>query len=85
MIKVILKIFDRIFASPRGTISSKRLLAFLIATHAAGFQNYYAILKTDIPPNLTSLVREEWMLVGVLVGSTLFEKKFKNNKEDDGV
>ena len=66
--------------SPNGTISSKRTIGFLMIT-LAGFLISYSILKnTDLTNNISSLIRD--LIYGgvTLVGSTIFEKKFKNDK-----
>jgi hypothetical protein len=72
------------FISRKGTISSKRLIGFLMIT-MAGFLILLAGLKnTDYNVNLTSLIRD--LIYGgvALVGSTIFEKKFKIDENDTG-
>lgn len=66
------------FISPRGTISSKRLTGFLMVTLAGALITYSALTNIEFNNNLTGLVRD--MIYGgvALVGSTIFEKKFKD-------
>lgn len=68
------------FISPRGTISSKRLTGFLMITLAGALITYSALRNVEFNTNLTGLVRD--MIYGgvALVGSTIFEKKFKDSQ-----
>lgn len=71
-----------VFLSPRGTLSSKRLTGFLMIT-LAGFLIAFGIMQSrDFTANLTGLVRD--LIYGgvALLGSTVFEKKFKLTKND---
>lgn len=77
------EIFKTMFLSPQGTLSSKRATGFLMIS-LAGFLIAYSILeKTELTPNNTGLVRD--LIYGgvALVGSTIFEKKFKNSEKND--
>jgi hypothetical protein len=70
--------FKTLFISPRGTLSSKRITGFLMIT-LSGFLIAFAIIKnTDLPNNVSGLIRD--LIYGgvALVGSTIFEKRFKN-------
>lgn len=71
-----------VFLSPRGTLSSKRLTGFLMIT-LAGFLIWFGIMKNqEFTANLTGLVRD--LIYGgvALLGSTVFEKKFKSGKNE---
>ena len=75
------EIFKTMFLSPQGTLSSKRATGFLMIS-LAGFLIAYSIFqKTELTPNNTGLVRD--LIYGgvALVGSTIFEKKFKNSEK----
>jgi hypothetical protein len=75
-----INLIKTMFVSPRGTLSSKRTIGFLMIT-LAGFLISYSILKnTDLTTNISGLIRD--LIYGgvTLVGSTIFEKKFKNDK-----
>ena len=71
-----------VFISPRGTISSKRLTGFLMITLAGVLITYATLNTIDLNVNLTGLIRD--MIYGgvALVGSTIFEKKFKERKNE---
>jgi len=74
------KLIKTMLISPNGTLSSKRTIGFLMIT-LAGFLISYSILKnTDLTTNISGLIRD--LIYGgvTLVGSTIFEKKFKNDK-----
>lgn len=73
-----IEILKTTFISPRGTISSKRLTGFLMITLAGALITYSALTNIEFNNNLTGLVRD--MIYGgvALVGSTIFEKKFKD-------
>ena len=65
--------------SPNGTLSSKRVIGFLMIS-LSGFLITYSIIKnTDLTVNVAGLVRD--LIYGgvALVGSTIFEKRFKND------
>lgn len=71
-----------VFLSPRGTLSSKRLTGFLMIT-LASFLIWFGIMKNqEFTANLTGLVRD--LIYGgvALLGSTVFEKKFKLTKNE---
>lgn len=71
------KSIKTMFISPNGTLSSKRTIGALMIFFA-GFVLIYALLnKVILDNNITSLIRD--MVYGgvALVGSTIFEKKFK--------
>lgn len=71
------KTIKTMFISPNGTLSSKRTIGALMIFFA-GFVLIYALLnKVILDNNITSLIRD--MVYGgvALVGSTIFEKKFK--------
>jgi len=75
-----INLIKTMFITPGGTLSSKRTIGFLMIT-LAGFLISYSILKnTDLTTNISSLIRD--LIYGgvTLVGSTIFEKKFKNDK-----
>lgn len=71
-----------VFISPRGTISSKRLTGFLMITLAGALITYATLNGIDLNVNITGLIRD--MIYGgvALVGSTIFEKKFKERKNE---
>jgi hypothetical protein len=78
-----IELLKSVFLSPRGTISSKRLTGFLMIT-LAGFLITHSILDgVELTPNNTGLVRD--LIYGgvALVGSTIFEKKFKNTNNEN--
>ena len=70
------------FISPRGTISSKRLTGFLMISLAGALITYATLNTIDLNVNLTCLIRD--LIYGgvALVGSTIFEKKFKERKNE---
>lgn len=71
------KTIKTMFISPNGTLSSKRTIG-AIMIFFAGFVLIYALLnKVILDNNIASLIRD--MVYGgvALVGSTIFEKKFK--------
>jgi hypothetical protein len=75
-----INLIKTMFVTPGGTLSSKRTIGFLMIT-LAGFLISYSILKnTDLTTNISGLIRD--LIYGgvTLVGSTIFEKKFKNDK-----
>jgi hypothetical protein len=77
------EIFKSMFLSPKGTLSSKRTTGFLMIT-LAGFLITHSILDgVELTPNNTGLVRD--LIYGgvALVGSTIFEKKFKNTEKNE--
>lgn len=71
-----------VFISPRGTISSKRLTGFLMITLAGALITYATLNTIDLNVNLTGLIRD--LIYGgvALVGSTIFEKNFKKQKNE---
>lgn len=82
MFQNFIKLVKSIFLSPKGTVSSKRLAGFLMLTEA-GFLTAYAVFMKlhfgkTIDENIVSLVNSlHYGGVGLL-GSTIFEKKFKS-------
>lgn len=76
------ELFKSTFISPRGTISSKRLTGFLMITLAGVLITYATLNGIDLNVNITGLIRD--MIYGgvALVGSTIFEKKFKERKNE---
>ena len=83
-IKKFFKTIFSLFVSPQGTLSSKRLTGFLMIS-LAGYLIYNACLKEkEIQANNTTLIRD-LIYGGVgLVGSTIFEKRFKNKDNGNG-
>ena len=83
-IKKFFKTIFSLFVSPQGTLSSKRLTGFLMIS-LAGYLIYTACLKEkEIQANNTTLIRD-LIYGGVgLVGSTIFEKRFKNKENGNG-
>lgn len=71
-----------VFISPRGTISSKRLTGFLMISLAGALITYATLNTIDLNVNLTGLIRD--LIYGgvALVGSTIFEKNFKKQKNE---
>lgn len=77
-----IELLKSVFLGPRGTLSSKRLTGFLMIT-LAGFLIAFGIMQSrDFTANLTGLVRD--LIYGgvALLGSTVFEKKFKLTKNE---
>jgi hypothetical protein len=73
------KLIKTMLISPNGTLSSKRVIGFLMIS-LSGFLITYSIIKnTDLTVNVAGLVRD--LIYGgvALVGSTIFEKRFKND------
>ena len=77
-----MKKLKTIFISPRGTLSSKRTIGFLMITLASFLVTYCVIKEIDLQPN-NSIIVSHLIYGGVaLVGSTIFENKFKNDNDD---
>ena len=78
-----IEIFKSMFLSPSGTLSSKRATGFMMITLAGFLVSYCILHKTELTPNNTGLVRD--LIYGgvALVGSTIFEKKFKNTEKNE--
>ena len=74
------------FPSPKGTISSKRLVGFLMITEAGFLTAYALIMKvhfdSSIDDNIVSLVNSLHYGGSALIGSTILEKKFKQPEND---
>lgn len=89
MSKLLLKLynlFKTTFLSPKGTVSSKRLIGFLMITEA-GFLIFYAVIMKlhfdkTLDDQLVSLLSSLLYTGGGLVGATIFEKKFKTIKNE---
>lgn len=83
IISTFFKIISTLFVSPHGTLSSKRATGFLMVS-LAGYLIAIACLKNqEIQLNNTTLIRD-LIYGGVgLVGSTIFEKKFKNTEKNE--
>lgn len=80
--KSVFLLMKSVFLSPRGTLSSKRLTGFLMIT-LASFLIWFGIMKNqEFTANLTGLVRD--LIYGgvALLGSTVFEKKFKSGENE---
>jgi len=83
-IEFIYNIFKSTFLSPKGTVSSKRLVGFLMVTEA-GFLIAYAVFMKlhfgrTLDDYLVSLLNTLLLTGSGLIGSTIFEKKFKKIK-----
>lgn len=77
-----MKKLKTIFISPRGTLSSKRTIGFLMITLASFLVTYCVIRGVDLQSN-NSIIVSHLIYGGVaLVGSTIFENKFKNDNDD---
>jgi hypothetical protein len=81
LVKLLTKIFKTAFISPKGTISSKRLTGFLMIT-LGGFLTAYSILMNIhfskiIAKESVELIMSLYGFGSGLIGSTIFEKKFK--------
>lgn len=85
-IQFIYNILKSTFLSPRGTISSKRLAGFLMITEG-GFLIAYAVFMKlhfgkTLDDYLVNLINTLLLTGSGLLGATIFEKQFKNNKND---
>jgi hypothetical protein len=71
------------FLSPKGTLSSKRAIGFLMISLSGYIILISSLANTDITANNSSLIRD--LIYGgvALVGSTIFEKKFKNTDKNE--
>lgn len=71
------KSIKTMFISPNGTLSSKRTIGSLMIFFASFLLVYVLLNKITLDSNVTGLIRD--MIYGgvALVGSTIFEKKFK--------
>lgn len=71
------KSIKTMFISPNGTLSSKRTIGSLMIFFASFLLVYVLLNKITLDNNVTGLIRD--MIYGgvALVGSTIFEKKFK--------
>jgi len=72
------KLIKTMLISPNGTLSSKRVIGFLMITLSGFLITYATVKNTDLTTNVTGLIRD--LIYGgvALVGSTIFEKRFKN-------
>ena len=91
MLKLLLKLyklFKSTFLSPKGTVSSNRLVGFLMITEAGFLIAYSVFMKLHfgktLDENLVNLLSSLLYTGGGLLGATIFEKNFKNNKNDTG-
>lgn len=90
MSKLLLKLynlFKTTFLSPKGTVSSKRLIGFLMITEAGFLIAYSVFMKLHfgktLDENLVNLLNSLLYTGGGLVGATIFEKKFKTIKNEN--
>jgi hypothetical protein len=82
-IKKFFKIISTLFVSPKGTLSSKRATGFLMVSLAGYLIAIACLNNKEIQANNTTLIRD-LIYGGVgLVGSTIFEKKFKNTEKNE--
>jgi hypothetical protein len=74
--------FKTLFISPRGTLSSKRVTGFLMICLASFLLTYCVIKGQDLQTNNSGVARD--LIYGgvALVGSTIFEKKFKYDQQN---
>lgn len=89
MEKLLLKfynLFKLTFLSPKGTVSSKRLIGFLMITEAGFLIAYSVFMKLHfgktLDENLVSLLNTLLFTGSGLIGATIFEKKFKKIKNE---
>jgi hypothetical protein len=77
-----MKKIKTIFISPRGTLSSNRTIGFLMITLASFLVTYCVIKEIDLQSNNSNIISN--LIYGgvALVGSTIFENKFKNDNDD---
>lgn len=79
-------LFKLTFLSPKGTVSSKRLIGFLMITEAGFLIAYSVFMKLHfgktLDENLVSLLSSLLYTGGGLIGATIFEKKFKKIKNE---
>lgn len=90
MEKLLLKfynLFKLTFLSPKGTVSSKRLIGFLMITEAGFLIAYSVIMKLHfgktLDENLVDLLNTLLFTGSGLIGATIFEKKFKKIENED--
>ena len=90
MLKLLLKLynlFKSTFLSPKGTVSSKRLIGFLMITEAGFLIAYSVFMKLHfgktLDENLVNLLNSLLYIGGGLVGATIFVKKFKTKKNEN--
>ena len=90
MEKLLLKfynLFKLTFLSPKGTVSSKRLIGFLMITEAGFLIAYSVFMKLhfykSLDDQLVSLLSSLLYTGGGLIGATIFEKKFKKIKNEN--
>jgi hypothetical protein len=80
-------LFKLTFLSPKGTVSSKRLIGFLMITEAGFLIAYSVFMKLhfdkSLDDQLVSLLSSLLYTGGGLIGATIFEKKFKKIKNEN--
>ena len=86
MLKSLIKIAKTAFLSPKGTISSKRLTGFLMITEAGFLTAYAVFMKLHfgklIDENIVKLIETLYYCGAGLLGTTIFEKKFKSLNDE---
>jgi len=72
------KLIKTMLISPNGTLSSKRAIGLLMITLSGSLITYTVVKNIDLTANISGLIRD--LIYGgvALVGSTIFEKRFKN-------
>jgi len=72
------KLIKTMLISPNGTLSSKRAIGLLMITLSGSLITYTVLKNIDLTANISGLIRD--LIYGgvALVGSTIFEKRFKN-------
>jgi 4-hydroxybenzoate polyprenyltransferase len=71
------KSLKTMFISPSGTLSSKRTIGSLMIFFASFLLVYVLLNNITLDSNVTGLIRDMIYGGAALVGSTIFEKKFK--------
>lgn len=84
MFEFICQVCNRAFSSTRGTLSSKRIGGAILLTSAI-FKGFIVIgvwiyLKLEIPAAIVQIIDAELIAGAAALGSTIFEKKFKQNE-----
>jgi NADH:ubiquinone oxidoreductase subunit 4 (subunit M) len=78
------RVCNRIFASQRGSLSSKRIggAILLISAIVKGFIiiAIWVLYKMDVPGAITQIIDAELIAGTTALGSTIFEKKYKSNE-----
>ena len=72
------RLIKTMLISPNGTLSSKRVIGFLMISLSSFLITYAIVKNIDLTANISGLIRD--LIYGgvALVGSTIFEKRFKN-------